>query len=111
MLKEETRHAIAGIARAHDLDLVVLFGSRAAGGTHERSDWDLAARARCGRLAPGGFLDLCEALRELFGGDVDLVDLGRADPLLMRQVFRRGVPLFEEPGGFYAARLQAFLSI
>ena len=100
--------AVAEIARTHELDLVVLFGSRATGRARSDSDVDIAAHSRRGPLDLRQRMDLQAALRRVYDADIDLVDLMRADPLLLKQIFACAIPLFEEPGRFYAARLHAF---
>ena len=109
MPTREVLLAVADAARAHELELVVLFGSRAAGRARADSDADLAVRSRSGLLSARAFLDVAGALRCVFPeAEVDLVDLRRADPLLLRHIFTGGVPLFEETGVFSAMRLHAF---
>jgi len=100
--------SLSQIASAHGLDLVVLFGSRAKGRARPDSDVDVAVRCARGPLDLDARLDVAEALRTVYDADVDVVDLLRADPLLQKQIFSCGQPLFEEPGCFYSARLQAF---
>lgn len=80
------------------LDLLLLFGSRARGDVHPRSDWDF------GYLARPDFDvdDLLARLVLLLGTDqIDLVDLRRANGLLRYRAAAEGVPLFEStPGTF-----------
>jgi predicted nucleotidyltransferase len=79
-------------SRTPGLELLVLFGSRARGEAHGRSDWDF------GYLGDST-LDvaaLLAALVETVGSDrVDLVDLIRASGLLRYRAARDGVALFE----------------
>lgn len=79
-------------SRTPGLELLVLFGSRARGEEHARSDWDF------GYLG-GHTLDvaaLLAALVETVGSDrLDLVDLARASGLLRYRAARDGVALFE----------------
>ena len=59
--------------------------------------------------AKSGKLVADETLRELFPGiEIDVVDLSRADPLLLRRVFHDAVPLFSAGRAFDDARLHAF---
>lgn len=84
--------AAIGPEAAPQLRLVVLFGSRARGDAHARSDWDV------GFLADAAFdADrLLAILVERLGADrVDLVDLGRAGALLRHRVARDGIAVFE----------------
>jgi predicted nucleotidyltransferase len=87
----------------------VRFGSTARGTEHAESDVDLAVRAKHGALGFPELIDLTEQLAPLFGGrKVDLVDLRRADPLLLRQIFKVASPLYQEARAFEEARLYAF---
>jgi len=95
-LEEALRPALA---RA-DIDLLVLFGSRAAGHATSRSDLDLALRCS----GPADLETWHVTLAPLCATDrLDLVDLRRAGPLLAFEVARTGRPLFERtPGAFHA---------
>jgi threonyl-tRNA synthetase len=90
---------------AADLELLLLFGSRAREDSHDRSDWDLAY------LASESFdpSDLLTRAVEILGTDrVDLVDLRRASGLLRYRAARDGQLLFEaKPGLDDAFRLEA----
>jgi predicted nucleotidyltransferase len=81
-----------------DLDLLLLFGSRARGDSHPGSDWDLGFLAR-----PGFDVDefLGRAVRLLGSDHVDLVDLAHASGLLRFRAAGEGRVLFQsEPGCF-----------
>ena len=81
-----------------DLQLLVLFGSALRGRATAASDVDLAVR--CDGPADLDALFLAIALR-LRTDRIDLIDLGRAGPLLAFEVARRGSLLFErDPGAF-----------
>ena len=76
----------------HPVSVGFLFGSRARGETHEQSDVDVAVVFEGGegshlerRLALGADLALA-----LGTDDIDVVDLRRASPSLVRAVFRDG---------------------
>ena len=90
---------VTDLARTYPgLELLVLFGSRARGDSHSRSDWDfgyLAARD----FDPAEFL---ARLVLLLGTDrIDFVDLDRTDGLLRFRVASEGQTLFESrPGTF-----------
>ena len=91
------RVAAAELGRQIDARLIVLFGS-AARGDRVHHDIDLA-------ILPRERLDLVDLTnrftRRLGTQHIDLVDLGRADPLLLMFVAQEGVPLYEaEPGQF-----------
>jgi len=101
------------VARRYDLDLIVLFGSRAKGRARRSSDVDVAVRALRRRWGDADWelnlaADLAAALES--SGELDLVFLNGANPVLLFEVASDGVPVFEaEPAGFaqfrsYAAR-------
>lgn len=97
--------AVRRVALRHDLLLVALFGSRAAGEARDSSDVDLAVLARTPRWDDpewGSELeaDLAEAFRGL---EPDLSILNAASPLLLFQVARSGRPLFEAEAGAFAS--------
>lgn len=80
------------------LSLLTLHGSRARGGAHARSDWDLAFQAEAS-VDPDALLAwLAERLK---ADRVDLVDLDRANALLRYRVARDGVVLFERQAGLF----------
>jgi predicted nucleotidyltransferase len=102
------------VARRYNLDLIVLFGSHAKGRARKGSDVDVAVRARKRRWGDadwelGLVSDLTAALES--AGEVDVAFLNGADPILLFEVARDGVLLFEaDPAGFvqfrsYAARV------
>jgi predicted nucleotidyltransferase len=74
------------------LDLLLLFGSRARGDVHPRSDWDFGYLARPGFDAD----DFLARLVLLLGTDrIDLVNLQRTNGLLRYRAAAEGRPLFE----------------
>ncbi len=86
-------HEVREIAKVLDqrfgVDAMWIFGSQAAGRARADSDLDLAALFR---RAPER-AQLLEARAEasvIAGREVDLVDLGRASPILAMQVLRHG---------------------
>jgi predicted nucleotidyltransferase len=94
------RAAAADVGRAAGLRLVVLFGS-AARGEAGAEDLDI------GVLGPsGGSVDAVaitnQLIRRLAVQAVDVTDLARADPVLLAQAARDGVPLYESSAGEFA---------
>jgi uncharacterized protein len=103
------RRTLGEVADRFDLDLIVLFGSRATGKAREDSDADIAVRRRTGLLDFRAKVDLSVELgRILDVSVVDVVDLRQADPLLLKQVFAHAVPMFDGGGAFFTERLRAF---
>lgn len=94
---ETIREVAAEVGRQIDARLVVLYGSSARGEVAQ-GDIDLA-------ILPRGELDLVDVTnqltRRLKTQQVDVVDLRRADPLLLMFVASEGIPLYEaKPGEF-----------
>lgn len=100
---------IIGILESAPVRLAILFGSHATGGTHPRSDVDIAVEFE--GLRPGDegyhttFLGLSVDLSETLGtDDVDLVDLHTAPPSLVDQIVDAGILLVGEPAHAAALR-------
>lgn len=90
---------IRSTLEAHPVRLAILFGSRARGDPHARSDVDVAVELD--GLQPGdeafndAFFGLGADLSEtLQTDDVDVVDVHTLSPPLTRSVFQYGVLLF-----------------
>lgn len=96
---DRIREAVTTVARELDARLVVLFGSAARRGPRAAEDLDIGILAR-------GPLDALEAtnrlIRRLGVQQVDIVDLQRADPLLLALAARDGICLYEAGPGEYA---------
>lgn len=90
------------IAEKFDLDLIVLFGSQASPPKDPKSDTDIAVRRKARALTWKGEVRLIESLASQPGlGNMDLVVLNNADPLLMFEVASHGIPLYEQQGGTF----------
>jgi predicted nucleotidyltransferase len=99
---------LSEFCRRNSIELLVLFGSTAKGGVDQASDMDLAIKLQRG--APERKLELLDELGELFGDrEIDLVVLTPdTDPVLLREIFTEGRPLYEgRPGLFDDERLRA----
>jgi predicted nucleotidyltransferase len=91
----------AALSAESDVQLAVLFGSRAKGRQAPDSDVDLAVRA------PGlDVLDLARRLSLALGFEVDLVDLDAAGYPMLRELVETGVLVAERSPGS-AARWRA----
>lgn len=89
------------IARDNGLDLIVLFGSRATGTTHRRSDVDIAYVAREPLSLSQESALIVEFMRLFRTDAVDLVSLRNASPLLRYQVARFGKAIYERTPGLF----------
>lgn len=100
---------IASVAKKHQLDMVVLFGSQATGKTHPKSDVDIgftASRSMELKELFGIEIDICKALgRE----DVEFVNLEKISPTMKKVIGDDGILLYEKfPGSFILFKLYAF---
>ena len=94
---------LEAIARRYHLSLILLFGSHATGRTTSESDVDIAVQTECPeKMADLDYhLDLAAELSACLGkGEIDLVFLNGADPLLKSEVGRHGKVLFEKKDAF-----------
>jgi predicted nucleotidyltransferase len=83
-------------SRSPGLELLILFGSRARGDVHVRSDWDFGYLATRRADLPA----LMSTLVETTGSDrVDLVDLRRASGVLRFRAARDGQVIYESQAG------------
>lgn len=88
---------IKTIAQKHNLDLVLLFGSKTGAQQNEESDLDLAVKF-AGFVTKDQYLNLYNDLSDVFSQDnVDLVILNDADPFLAHEVLSQGKLLFANP--------------
>lgn len=94
MTELEIKNAIKQIGMKYDLERVILFGSRARGDNHERSDFDLAAHFKNAQQY-FDFQDEIEALPTLLM--FDIVDLS-SDMIsldLRESISEEGVNIYE----------------
>jgi predicted nucleotidyltransferase len=101
-LHEKFGDALNALCAKYGIELVVLFGSRAQGRARPDSDYDVGVLCQRGSVSPGDYLELTYELGQALGcGNVDLVDLRAASPLLKYQAMSSGRPLYEAtPGAF-----------
>jgi predicted nucleotidyltransferase len=96
--QKELRKRLSPLYADTSLRFIVLFGSQAKGKGHVKSDIDIGFLFD----APSNVLKLTNTVNRLLRKDtVDVVDLGRASPLLRYAAAKNGVLLYErEPGLF-----------
>ncbi len=90
------------LAKALDRDevrLAILFGSRARGQAGPSSDWDVGLVLS----RPVDLLRWMSELASLVGGEVDLVDLRQAPPLLAHRAVTEGQVLLDRTGSEFAS--------
>ena len=105
MLKID-RERLNEIAQQFGLDLIVLFGSRVKGRIVPGSDVDIAVRAVKRPWGDWNWeFEVADALSNALqgdGGEVDVVFLNGAAPLLVFEVAQSGQALFEKEWGTFS---------
>lgn len=86
---KENSQKIKEIAEKYDLDLVLLFGSQSGGKTHFASDIDIAILAKKLILFDEELKIQYEFMKVFKTDNVDAVDIRKAGPLLMHQIFSK----------------------
>ncbi len=93
IFKEQTKK-IDKIAKKYGLELLLLFGSAAAGTMRKDSDYDVAYFAR----KPLNLMEEAKLITDLFpvfrSDKVDLASIRNASPLLQEGIFRNHIVLF-----------------
>lgn len=87
-----------------DINLMVLFGSRAKGTDTHSSDWDVGISVQAHREKPLRLFELDTVVASLLGCSsdaLDLVELEHCSYLLQRIVAEEGTLLFERSPGLF----------
>ena len=91
-LRDDIKESIIALAKAHDVDKVILFGSRARGDNRERSDIDLA-------ISGGNYVEFALAVDEVIP-TLLMFDVVVTDKLLSAElreaIAKDGVLLYEK---------------
>ncbi len=105
----ENKKEINNLAKKYDLEMLVLFGSRADGTFREDSDFDIAFRSKKD-FSFDDLVDLNNDLIKIFKCDkIDLVDLKKAeDPVLIHQISKNPKLLFGKEEDLIKFRVYAF---
>lgn len=108
-IAEEVLDKLRQWCQKRGIDLCILFGSRATGRIHARSDWDIAIYSRRHPNLQAELLRLYGELEDIFGHPVDLVIIHRdINPVLCLEIFQHGKLLYEaEPGLFVEQHIRA----
>lgn len=90
----EKPELIRKIAQTYSLELILLFGSRVSLKTHRESDFDIAYLSKRD-LGLQEEAKLIMEFSQIFKSEnIDLVNLKKAPPLLMKQIFQKHTVLF-----------------
>lgn len=89
------KEKIAGIAKRHNLALLILFGSRARGDGRNKSDFDIAYSS-IEPMELGEENQMAVEFHSVFKTlNVDIVNLRHAGPLLLKKIVDEGIPVYE----------------
>lgn len=90
------------------LRMLILFGSRARGDTHAKSDWDFAVlydeALRNQSVSGYGWLEIYEALSDCFQisqDKIDVVEINTCSPTIAHYIARDGKLLYEQSTGLF----------
>lgn len=101
----QIKPAVEKIAKTNGLSLILLFGSQTSGKTHRKSDVDIAYLSD----KPVDLMTEARLITDFMpifkSGRVDIVDLQKAPPLLMKLIFDNHKVLFCRDYGKYFAYL------
>lgn len=101
-LLDAGRERLERACRRFGVRVLALFGSHARGDPHQSSDLDLAVDFD-GEPTPDEELGFLGAVTEAVGTDrIDVVNVRRADPLLLRSIALCAVPIYESVPGSLA---------
>lgn len=99
-LSPKARSYLKRLIKEFDLNLVILFGSRARDRIHPQSDTDIAVRGKK-RLTIKERLKLSREFDRIFV-ETDLSDIRNAPPLLLASIAQNSQLLFEKTKGDFA---------
>lgn len=95
-IDQELKRKVADLAHKHNLLCVVLFGSQASGKTHALSDTDIAFMADKDIDYREQFIIQSDFGDMLNISNLELVNMRRVSPLLMKQIADKGKLLYED---------------
>ena len=94
------------------LKMLVLFGSRARGDNHPKSDWDFAVLYDETQRPHRNYLEIYQVIANLFAipnDKIDIVDLDRCSHLIAFYIAKEGILLYErEQGKFTHFKMKAW---
>lgn len=95
ILDEKKNLAVEEIAKRHNLDLVMLFGSRAKGRAVKESDIDIGVYRKNGGLTLSDQTVLSGKFSELFkSNSIDISIISPNNPVLMYNILKHGKILY-----------------
>ncbi len=99
---EKIKLIVKNLAQKYHLSLVVLFGSQVSGKTHAKSDTDIAYMSET-QMKPYDVAKMqLELIQYLKIRNIELIDLHNAPPLLLREIARQSIALYEKDQSRFA---------
>lgn len=98
---------IGQLAKKYGLDMVMLFGSFAAGKNREGSDIDIAVRSKK-NLSLNKELSFIADINKIIPGRIDLSVVNHANPLHLYEISKNAILLYGEKNDFIKFKLYAF---
>lgn len=96
MLNKNQKKIINSIVKEYNLDLVLLFGSRARKQEREDSDWDLAIYSKK-EINTDKYFEIISKIEGNCFKKIDLIIINEdIDPLLSKNIFEKPIVLFEK---------------
>ena len=105
-MKKQDKEKIKKIAEKFNLELVMLFGSRARGNYRADSDFDIAIKAKR-KINLQEELALIYEFSKIFSEKIDL-SIIKPDPLLLHNISEDAILLFGSQDDFMKFKLYAF---
>lgn len=99
---DKIKEKASGLAEKYGLDLLLLFGSQVSGKTHKKSDYDLGFVSKQYKNLRELVKMEYEISEILKVGKIDLVDLKKASPILMKSVTDNSILLYQKEPTLYA---------
>jgi len=99
-MREIDEKKIKELAQEHKLELLLIFGSQVSGKTHPMSDFDFGFIGEI-ELSYEDKGKLAHELSMLLGfSDVEVVDLKKANPFLLKEIVKNNRIVFEKKGAY-----------
>ena len=106
-INQKQKNSLKEVALNFQLKLIILFGSYASGDNRLDSDLDIAVLANKS-LSFKQELKLIGKISQIFGKNVDLSLINKANPLLLNEISSKGILLYGTKNNFISFQLYAF---
>jgi len=101
MISKKQEEILNNIIKKYNLDLVLLFGSRANNTNRIDSDWDLAIYSKK-KIDSKNYFEIISHIEGIYFKKIDLIIIDEnIDILLAKKIFENPVILFEKEKGLF----------